>query len=290
LFSLAIGVTALIQAGLLAAASRQAGFRRVITRSAIGSIVVWIAFEGGVAGVPWFANRAAMQPELLLLVAVVVAVAVLIVATRRATLLPPAPFPFAVIVLAACLAVPLAAPEWAFGGLFRNRDPVTLVEEYQAARSSPSVLDWPSYYEKLSRSIAPPIPVPGGVVDELRTRIPPRQVVLADPRYSCALVVLFDGYCINPESIYNGLYFRTAEHYHAEYVHIGDGGGPEHPFFNANLTLTAAEARLLTEYRVSYLLTDPDSSDQTALKLRALGGATLEMERDGYRLYRITGS
>ena len=53
--------------------------------------------------------------------------------------------------------------------------------------------------------------------------------------------------------------------------------------------LTAGESRLLFDYRVTYLLTDPDSTDQTSSKLERLGGATLEFSRDGYRLYRIAG-
>lgn len=289
LLSLAIGIAVLVQAGLQAAVWRQAGFRRVLVQSAIGSLVVWIVFEAGVAGVPWFAARTAVQPGLLLLVAVAVTVIVVTLAARRAPLLPPAPFSFAVVVLAACVGLPLAAPHWAFGGIFADREVVTLATEYRTARSSPSVLDWESYYETLRRSIAPPISVPGAVVGELRRRIPPRQVVLADPRYSCALVVLFDGYCINPEWIYNTLYFKTAEKYHADYVRIGSGGRAEHPFFNANTTPTDAERRLLTEYRVSYLLTDPETAEPTSAKLHALG-ATLEMEHGGYRLYRIAGS
>ncbi len=291
LLSLAIGLTALVQAALQAAASEPSGIRQVIARSTVGSIVIWIGFEGSAAVIPWFARRVVMQPALLLLVAVVVAVFTLIIAIRRTALVRPAPFPATVVGLAVCAAAPLAAPDQAFGGFFGERDPVTLTQELRAARSSPSVLDWPSYYEEtLRRSIAPPIEVPVGVVNELRERVPPRQVVLTDPRYSCALVVLLDGYCINPEKIYNSLYFKAAERYHADYVHVGDGGVPEHPFFNQSFTLTAAESRLLTDYGVSYVLTDPGSVDQTTSKLETLGGATLEMDRDGYRLYRIKRS
>jgi hypothetical protein len=128
------------------------------------------------------------------------------------------------------------------------------------------------------------------VVDELQKRIPPRQVVLADPRYSCALVVLIDAYCINAESIY-GHYFQPAARYFAEYVRQENGQAPQHPFFNASPSLTDGERALLKQYRVSYLLADPEYAEQTALKLReAASGATIEMDRDGYRLYRINGS
>jgi hypothetical protein len=127
------------------------------------------------------------------------------------------------------------------------------------------------------------------VVDEVRRRVPPRQVVLAHPSYSCALVVLMDAYCVNPESIY-GDYFRPATRYHAEYVRLSDGQAPEHPFFNASPSLTDLEDRLLKEYRVSYLLADPEHADQIARKLEnATIGVSLETEIDGYRLYKVGG-
>jgi hypothetical protein len=230
-----------------------------------------------------------MQPELLLLIAVIAAIVVLVVAAKRTRpLLQPAPFPSGVILVTVCLAIPLAAPDWGLGGIFAKREPVTALSRFKAALSSPSVLDWPSHYEELRRSLA--VPVPRGVVDELRKRMPPRQIMLAHPRYSCALVVLIDAYCINPESIY-GHYFQPAARYLAEYVRQGEGQAPQHPFFNASPSLTDAERGLLKEYRVSYLLAGPEYADQTALKLReAAPGATLEMDRDGYRLYKISGS
>jgi hypothetical protein len=99
-----------------------------------------------------------------------------------------------------------------------------------------------------------------------------------------------DAYCINPEFIY-GDYFRPAARYHAEYVTRTNGQVSEHPFFNARPSLTEVEARLLTDYHVSYLLADPEHADGIALKLKtAAVGATLEMDLDGYRLYRISGS
>ena len=114
-------------------------------------------------------------------------------------------------------------------------------------------------------------------------------MLLAHPGYSCALVVLVDAYCINPESIY-GDYFRPAAPYHAGYVSLEDGQTPEHPFFNAGLSLTNGEDRLLREYGVSYLLAGPEHAEQIGLKLgSATVAATLEFELDGYRLYRISG-
>ena len=98
-----------------------------------------------------------------------------------------------------------------------------------------------------------------------------------------------DAYCINPEFLY-GDFFLPAARYHADYVRRTDGHAPEHPFFNARPSLTDVEDRLLTEYHVSYLLADPEHAGQIALKLNeATVGATLEMDQDGYRLYRISG-
>jgi hypothetical protein len=149
------------------------------------------------------------------------------------------------------------------------------------------VLDWTAYYEVLKQSVAPPLPLPGALVDDLRIRIPPRQVVLAHPSYSCALVVLIDGYCFNPERIY-GHYFQPAVRYHASYVVRRGREAPEHPFFNANPSLTDAEARVLADYGVSYVLADPGHAEPIAEKLRQAGvTAIVEVEREGYRLYRL---
>jgi len=289
LLSLAIGLTALTQAAFRAAAWRPAGIRRVTALSAIGSLVIWAAWKGSEAGLLWFAGQTSMAPEMLLVLGTVIAVGVIAVAKTRGALMPPFPLPSPVLIaLTAALAAPFAAPDWAFGGMFANRHSTTLAQEFHTARESASVLNWPAYYdETLRQSIVPPIPVPETVVSELRRRIPPRSVLLADPRYSCALVVLFDAYCINPEKVYNALYFRSAERYHSEYVGRGENGTPQHPFFNANSTLSTAEERLLTDYNVSYLLTDPESTEWATAKLTRLSFATLEYERDGYRLYKV---
>jgi len=60
----------------------------------------------------------------------------------------------------------------------------------------------------------------------------------------------------------------TGARYHAEYVTRTNGQVSEYPFFNARLTLTEVEARLLTDYHVSYLLADPEHADGIALKLK----------------------
>ena len=134
------------------------------------------------------------------------------------------------------------------------------------------MLEWPAYYDQLQATFAPPLPVPRGVVDELRRRIPPRQIVLADPRYSCALVVLIDAYCINPASIY-GHYFQPAAAYFRDYVKERGSDPPEHPFFNATTSVSDAERPLIQQFHVTYVLTDPEFEDLIASKLthRCLG-------------------
>ena len=288
LLGLALGLTAAVHALLSAAAWRRQGFRQVVTLSGIGSVVAWIAWRGGEEGVRWLANRTAVQPEVLLLIAVIVAVFVLAVAAMRPlALLQPAPFPAGVILLTACLAIPFAVPERVFGGIFEKRTPISIIDTYRAALESPSVLEWPAYYETFNDTLAASLTVPRDVVDELRGRLAPRQIVLAHPSYSCALVVLIDAYCINLEEIY-GHYFRPGARYLAEYVRRRDGQSPEHPFFNTNPLLTETEVSLLRDFGVSYVLADPDFAEQIDRKLReAAVGATIEMNRHGYRLYRI---
>jgi hypothetical protein len=288
--ALAIGLTALAQASLHAATTRH-GLGRLVATSAAGSLVVWAAWIWGGNAVRALASRTMMQPEFLLLVAVIVAVAVLVIAALRPRpIVPPAPLPWASVLATLCLAVPFVMPEWGFGGVFARREAESIFHRLDLARASPSVVDWGSYYEGLKQSIAPPLPVPRAVIDALQRRMPPRQVVLADPRYSCALVVLIDAYCINPDLIY-GHYFQPAARYHTEYVTAGAGDVPIHPFFNATTSLTSAEARLLKDYRVSYVLADPAYADTIARKLHEIaGGASLEFDVDGYQLYRIGGS
>jgi len=206
---------------------------------------------------------------------------------RRNPLIGAAPFPRGVAFLSMCLSVPFLIPESAIGGVFTKRQPVDVVTRIREAGTVPSVVDWPHYYERLRTTIAPPLPVPRVVVDELRRRIPPRQVVLADPRYSCALVVLLDAYCINPASIY-GHYFQPAANYFRHYVSERDEL-PQHPFFNATPTLSDAERSLIPKYGVGYVLTDPSVDALIGQKLAAASEQpTLEASVDGYRLYRLT--
>ena len=291
LLALALGLVALAQVVLHAASHRRKGFGRVVTVSAVGSVVLWTAWIASGETVRWLGRLAVTRPELYLLVAVVVAAGVLTVAAiRTRPLLASTQFPLGVVVLTSCLAIPLAAPGWLFGGVFEKSDRMTVVTKFRNARTSPSVLDWPAYYEHMRHTIAPPLPVPRVVVDELRRRMPPRQILLAHPGYSCALVALIDAYCINPEFIY-GHYFLTAARYHEEYVDSAETERPVHPFFNSQSELSDAERSLLIEYRVSYVLADPEHAEQIDRKLReAKIGAILEMNREGYHLYSISRS
>jgi hypothetical protein len=198
LVALALGLAAIVSVMLRASARERPDARGVIAMSAVGSILMWAAVESARAFVPWLVDRALHRPASLLAAAIVAGAGVFVMARRRTPLVGPAPFPAAALLLTAIVAIPFAAPDLAFTGVFAPEHRISAAMKLRGARSSPSVLDWDSYYETLRQSIRPPLPVPREVVDDLRLRVPPRQVVLADPRYSCALVVLMDAYCINP--------------------------------------------------------------------------------------------
>lgn len=306
---LALVATAQLALGLVT--RRQRGIGRVIAVSAAGSVVLWIAWIAEQQAVRWLVSLAVARLPFLLLIGGIVAISVLtLAAVREDPLLGPAPFSFGVALLTLCLALPLATAEWSFGGAFGQAPRVSVVTAFREALAFPSVLDWPSYYEYLQDAIAPRLPVPRAVVDELRRRIPPRQTLLANPSYSCALVVLVNAYCINPERIY-GHAFLPAARYHAAYVHAAsagdfvavihhedepaggrtEGDNPQHPFFNSTSSLSDLEKRFLGDYHVSYVLADPEHAEQIDRKLREAGvGATLEMSLEGYHLYRIHGA
>ena len=289
LIALAIALTAAAHAALDHAGRRPAGFRRVLTVafgiSLAASVVVLLGRPASRA----LAAAAIVRPVVVLTVGAAAALATLVVAWRmRQPLVPASRFAVGVAVLTACFAIPFALPEAGLGGVFTRREPIHVMRRIMTARSAPSVLEWPAYYAQLQTTIAPPLPVPRLVVDELRRRIPPRQIVLADPRYSCALVVLIDAYCINPASIY-GHYFQPAIAYFREYVQERGSDTPEHPFFNSTASLSDAERTLIQRFDVQYVLTDPEFDDLMASKLTTVvDGITLETDVGGYRLYRVT--
>jgi hypothetical protein len=289
LIALAIALTAAAHAALNAAGWRPAGFRRVVTAAFEISLAAFFVVSVGRPASRALAAEAILRPGIVLAIGVAAALATLIVVWRmRQPLIPASRYAHGVALLAACLAIPFALPEAGLGGVFTRREPTNVMTRITTARATPSVLEWPAYYPRLQTTIAPPLPVPRGVVDELRRRIPPRQIVLADPRYSCALVVLIDAYCINPASIY-GHYFQPAVAYFRDYVKERGSDTPEHPFFNSTAAVSDAERALIQQYHVAYVLTDPEFGDLIASKLTGVvSGITLETTVEGYRLYRVT--
>ena len=281
----ALGLVALAQAILSVAGAPGRRLHQML----LGAFILMLILIAGRGAIPWLGSGASTDARVFLIVqAAIGAVVVTLAAMRPRPLVQAAPSG-GFMILAFCLAVPLGIPGLAFGGAFEREANASMFTRFNEAASRPSSLDWPAYYGELAQTVRPLLPVPRAVVDELRRRIPPRQVVLAHPSYSCGLVVLMDAYCINPESIY-GDYFRPATRYHAEYVRVTDGQAPEHPFFNTHSSLTDLENRLLREYRVSYVLADPEHADLIGRKLEnATTGVSLETEILGYRLYKIDG-
>jgi hypothetical protein len=288
LLALALALTATAHVVLKAAAVQHGGLRQIVMRAAAISVVAWVVLLIGGPAARALAAAARMEPMRVLAIGGVAAVAALIVGRRMQVRgLPRSRLSTGVAALTACLAIPFAVPDAGIGGVFTNREPVDLITYFQAARTAPSVLEWNPYYERLRTTIAPALPVPRRVIDELRRKIPPRQVLLADPRYSCGLVVLINAYCINPASIY-GHYFQPAAAYFRRYVLNRGGESPLHPFFNSSPTLSDAERTLIQDYHVGYVLTDPEYGDLIGSKLaQAVGDAHLEMALDGYQLYRV---
>ena len=289
LIALAIALTAAAHAALNGAGWRPAGFRRVVTVAFGISLAALFVVSAGLPASRALAAEAILRPGVVLALGVAAALATLIIAWRmRQPLIPPSRFAHGVALLAACLTIPFALPDAGLGGVFTGREPTNVMTRITIARATPSVLEWPAYYRLLQTTIAPPLPVPRGVVDELRRRLPPRQIVLADPRYSCALVVLIDAYCINPVSIY-GHYFQPAIGYFRDYVKERGSDTPEHPFFNSTASVSEAERSLIQEFQVAYVLTDPEFDGLIASKLTTVvPGITLDTTVEGYRLYRVT--
>jgi hypothetical protein len=193
-----------------------------------------------------------------------------------------------VLLLAVLLVVPVATAGKSFvDGMIAPRDRLTLPAAFARARTIPSVMTWDGYFEYLQ--IAPPLRLPRSVVDTLKQQLPPRQVLLADPRYSCGLVVLVDAYCVNPETIY-GYYFLSGERYLSDYAREKSAGEerPWHPFFNDTWPSDPSEGRIIRDFHVDYLLADPPHADLIDRKLRTLSPPAEVVARiDGFVLYRI---
>jgi hypothetical protein len=111
--------------------------------------------------------------------------------------------------------------------------------------------------------------------------------VLANPAYSCALVVFINAYCINPEYVY-GVFFQTATPYLTDFVRRDSDKVAIHPFFNSEPSLSEKETELVRRYRVGYVLADPAHVSVIDGKIRqAWPTAAVIFDRDGYRLYRM---
>jgi hypothetical protein len=286
LLALAIGVAAAAHAGVAAAMRLQSRVQQV----AALIFVIGAAFGLGrltAAGSQRFLDFTRLQPRVAVLLAVALTVVIVYVATRRrnhiASPLPGRVSALALAVVAVVLAVPLAGL-----GLAPN-ERVDLAAGVRRALAAPSILHWDAYYGVLQETILPRLPVPRAVVDDLRRRLPERQVLVADPRYSCSLAVVVDAYCVNPEHVY-GQYYLSARGYQDRYVYSVEGsGGDWHPFFNETWPMEERERTFLKEYSVNYLLADPGHADLIARKLQALPvRATIESSLDGYVLYRVS--
>jgi hypothetical protein len=283
LLALAIGIAAIAH-GVVTLATR--------SRSRLGRIAALVVVIAvGVAVWNGWTRVAAQNlldfarayPRMFFLLSAVLAGGILVTASRRRRYVADWPrLPAAAVFLAAVIAVPLA------GAGLPQDERVNLVEGVRRARIAPSILEWNAYYDVLRQTINPPMPVPRVVVDELRRRLPPRQVVLADPRYSCSLAVVVNAYCVNPEVIY-GQYYLTAQRYQNDYVYTIDGVDADwHPFFNTMWPVEDRERSFFQTYSVDYLLADPTHASLIARKLAALNvPAALEWSGEGYMLYKL---
>jgi len=236
----------------------------------------------------WLLSLAQSRPRLVAGLAVPVALAVLFVARTQAHRLSTAPTPVrGTILLTMALVVPSAYLGRSFGGVFDSQARVALPTALARAWELPSVLDWGPYYERVRTTIAPPVPVPRAVVDALRERLPPRTVLLADPRYSCGLAVFLDAYCINPERIY-GHFFLSARHYFDAYVQAEADSPAWHPWFNTTWPYREAEREVLRAAGVDAILAAPEHASLIGRKLQAMivpsPGQPLP---DGYMLYAL---
>ena len=290
LLALSIALATIARVLLAAAHEAQRGLARVMLTAALGSLVLVFAWRASRSTVAAVLSLPAAHPAIAAVVATLIGCGVLAVARRRRHSVPTAvPFEAGVIALAACLAVPVVLAGRTFQqGVLSPADRVSVVTRVERALEAPPVTDWVNYYPVLSTTIAPPLHVPRAVVDALKQLLPPREVLLSDPRDSCALVVLLDAYCINPEHIY-GHYFLSARRYHDLYVRTDPQGPAWHPFFNQTWPVDDAEGRFLADYGARYILAGPEHAAVIDGKLRALGiGATAAMLDGGFVLYTVT--
>jgi len=297
----AVGLAAVAVAEILlhAVAARRGNVRALIGTSAIVLSVLCLAWVGEQAAVRKLVDLAVLRLRVLLLIDAAAAAVIIAIAAASHARFAPVRTTWAGL-LAAGLIIPMPIANWSLHGAYTEGPRHSILAHLKQARSVPSVLNFPSYYERLKGATAP---IPLAVMEDLQRIVPPRQVVLADPTYSCGLVVLLDAYCVNPARI-SGHFFLPAIRYFEVYVEASsirpgavslDNGGEHpgenqevHPFFNSTSSISERERRLLVDYNVTYILADPEHRDGIDAKLRHGGiDATIEANRDGYRLYRI---
>jgi hypothetical protein len=278
----ALGMTA-IAAAVVTMAGR---VRRDVLR--LGAILgVAIVLVAGM----WFAApviaaavllQVVHQPRSFVVIGLLSAIATFLVTRhRRRQTIVAAPALVTCAVVALCSA-PLA-------GLGRpNDERVSVLQRWRQARTSPSVTDWRAYYPVLRQTMRPPVPVPFAVIESLKHVMPPRQVLLSNPDYSCSLAALLDAYCVNPVKVY-GHYFLSGERYLLDYTHrMPNGESDWHPFFNEDWPAEPRESKIISDLRIDYLLADPAHADLMDRKLRALQAPVEVAQRvDGFVLYRI---
>lgn len=284
--ALAVGLAAAAQMLLAAVERRQNGLATVIATSAVGSLVLGVLWYSESWMTTWLLQHVASSGRnYLWLVLVTGTVTLLTVLRGRFSAAVPG-VSWTVVVLSIVLALPIVIAGRSFEGLFPSRSRVSLPTRLAQSASAPSVLDWERYYPQLDGALGP-LPVPRTVVDRLRHIMPPRQVLLADPRYSCTLAVLLNAYCINPEQVY-GHFFLSARRYHDVYVEDAREGSAWHPLFNSASAPADRERSFLEEYRPDYVLADPDRRDAIGNKLRAFGlQASMTVLDAGYVVYKL---
>lgn len=166
------------------------------------------------------------------------------------------------------------------GNLAGIRQP--LPQAIAHAMHTPSVLDWPRYYPLLQASTNPKIDLPAHIVADLERVLPPLQIIAADPVYSFALPVVLNQYIVNP-----GHRISTSLTYFERFTYVKDGRRV-HPIFNTSNVLSSNERRFLLEFRVQYILVNPENHDIVRMKLEAAPSAfDLVYERDRHLLYRV---
>lgn len=157
-----------------------------------------------------------------------------------------------------------------------------LLQTLVRAWASPSVLDWPAFYPVLRASTNPAIDLPAPILEDLERLLPPLQTLIADPAHSYSLPVVLNQHIVNP-----GHRISTSLEYWERYTHEEDGRRV-HPIFNTSEVLSADERRFLRDFRVQYVLANPDYAGVVGRKLSAEPASFERVyARDGFLLFRV---